>query len=296
MAGRSLSAVSVAAVTGRGQGQQEAGPDGIQKRRDPEDTEPEDAESEDEESEDDGSILTDLLGLIAPRFCAGCNRPGRVLCPGCRRLFAADIARPAPTGLIACGHVYSCARYEGAARHAVLGWKDHDDIEAGRLLARLLCALTDRILPRAPGLAVAVVPVPSSRRSVRRRGRRHILELSAPLVRDLRRRGFDARQVRALALRGTSAKSVARTHAGQRRSRSRTAFRLAPAARRLRPGEAVILVDDICTTGATLLACSALLAGAGHRPLVALTLATVVSDRDPQERRHLLAFHRELVS
>ncbi len=240
------------------------------------------------------TVFSDLYGLVVPRFCAGCREPGHVLCPDCRALFDHVLARPAPTGLIAGGAVFSCAVYEGHARTAILRWKDHGDAEAGRLLARLLCRLARSVLPVVPGLRVAVVPVPSSRRSVRRRGRAHILELTRPLVRDLRRRGFAARQVCVITMAGRQRRSVTRSHERQRQERSLAAFRLRPAARRLEPGEAVILVDDICTTGSTLLACAHVLADAGHRPLAALTLASVADPARTVASTRMPAFRREV--
>ena len=241
------------------------------------------------------TVFSDVCGVVAPRFCAGCREPGQVLCPGCRALFDHVLVRPAPTGLVACGTVFSCARYEDAARSAILRWKDHDDVEEGRVLACQLCRLgRDVIIPVVPGMRVAVVPVPSSRRSVRRRGRAHILELTRPLVRDLRRRGLAARQVRAIGLTGRPGKSVARSHERQRQARSRTAFRLHRAAGRLDPDEVVILVDDICTTGSTLLACARALTQAGHRPVAALTLASVADPARSDSFPQVPAFHRDV--
>lgn len=240
------------------------------------------------------TVFSDLCGLVVPRFCAGCREPGQVLCPDCRALFCHVLVRSAPTGLIACGAVFSCASYEGPARSAILRWKDHGDAEAGRLLARLLCRLGRAVIPAVPGLRVAVVPVPSSHRSVRRRGRAHILELTRPFVRDLRRRGLTARQIRAIGMSGRPGKSVAHSHERQRQARSRTVFRLCRVAGRLDPGEAVILVDDICTTGSTLLACAHVLTEAGHRPVAALTLASVADPARPGASSQVPAFHRDV--
>lgn len=237
------------------------------------------------------TIFADMIGLIAPRFCAGCGRAGEVLCPDCRSLFVGIVRRPAPTGLIACGTVYSCALYEDHARSAILQWKDHDDIEAGRLLARHLCQLALHVLPPLAGKAVAIVPVPSSRQSVRRRGRVHIRELACPLVRALRRHGVSAHCVWAISCRGRQKKSVVHSHVAERQIRSRSAFRLARAARKLSCCPLVLLVDDICTTGSTLLACARLLARSGHRPLGALTLASVISQQE-KDREKINAFHR----
>ncbi len=218
--------------------------------------------------------------------------PGQVLCPVCRALFDHVLAAPAPEGLIACGAVFSCARYEDHARSAVLRWKDHGDAEAGWLSPIAGSAGCGRCHSRRS--RACVWPVPSSWRSVRRRGRAHILELTRPLVRDLRRRGFAARQVCVITMAGRQRRSVTRSHERQRQERSLAAFRLRPAARRLEPGEAVILVDDICTTGSTLLACAHVLADAGHRPLAALTLASVADPARTVASTRMPAFRREV--
>ena len=250
------------------------------------------------------ALWQEIVNVLAPRFCAGCQKPGQVLCPRCARLFMAGLRTDEPAGLIASGSVWSCARYEGEARRAILQWKDHADIEAGRLLARELCRLARKVLlpairkimrgrgPEAPDLRIAVVPVPSSHASARRRGRQHVTELTRPLVRMLRRAGVPARQVRALRVVGRQKKSVARSHISQRQQRSRTAFRLSRRARRIRAGDVVLHVDDHCTTGSTLLACSRLLAQAGHRPLAAFTLGVVPPSRPTAVPARRLAFSR----
>ena len=61
-----------------------------------------------------------------------------------------------------------------------------------------------------------------------------------------------------------------------RRVNLRGAFVLAAAAERIR-GRAVVLVDDVLTTGATVTACADALAAAAPRRIVVLTAARAVS-------------------
>lgn len=238
-----------------------------------------------------GTVWEAMIDLLAPRFCAGCGVHGEVLCPSCRKVFSEIQYRRAPAGLISCGVIYSCAMYEGEVRHTILQWKDHGDREVGHLLARFMCGLVERVLPDVCDMPVALVPVPSSRESVHRRGRVHLREITEPLVRSLRRRDVRAQSIAAITMSGHQKKSVAQSHAHQRAQRSHSAFQLSSSARRLADFPVVILVDDICTTGSTLLSCARLLTEAGHKPLCAVTLASVIT----QKEKHMAeqnVFHR----
>jgi len=77
---------------------------------------------------------------------------------------------------------------------------------------------------------------------------------------------------RDLLLRTRYTSSQARLSAKARRKNLRGAFRADPACR----GLALVLVDDVCTTGATLTACALALKKAGAARVYAVTAATVL--------------------
>jgi predicted amidophosphoribosyltransferase len=66
--------------------------------------------------------------------------------------------------------------------------------------------------------------------------------------------------------------------ASQRHRNVRGAFVLTAEARRL-AGRTVVIVDDVCTTGATLEACARAMKAAGCREVRALTAARAVRSR-----------------
>jgi predicted amidophosphoribosyltransferase len=214
--------------------------------------------------------LFDLLDLLLPERCAGCGGASRLLCDACRDLLD-GCARPAvpaprPAGLPA---PWAVARYEGAARAVIVAHK-----ESGRTgLARPLGAALAHSL-RAAGVdgAVLVVPVPSTRAAVRRRGHDPTLRITAAAIGALRARGIAVRRVAALAHARRVADQAGLPMAGR-------AANLAGALHVVRPGEVagrrVVLVDDVITTGSTLAeAARALRAAGAEVPAAAVIAAT----------------------
>ena len=193
-------------------------------------------------------MLRELLELLVPSCCAGCGSPGAVLCPGCH----ATMAEPRPVARAHGPPMYALAAYEGAARRAVIAYKERGRRELGAVFGVLL----GRALRGLPG--GDVVPVPSRPAAVRRRGFAH-MELVA------RHTGAVVRPVLRLDRRARDSVGLDE------------AARVANLAGRLRCGDVrgarVVLVDDVITTGATAAACCGALreAGASVSAVVALT-------------------------
>lgn len=114
--------------------------------------------------------------------------------------------------------------------------------------------------------AACVVPVPLHRSRQHERGFNQAVDLARhlgmPVCNALRR-------IRATAIQ-------AALPAARRHKNVRGAFAVTPAAAHLR-GRIVVLVDDVCTTGATLDACALVLKATGVREVRALTAARVVA-------------------
>ncbi|HEU5156234.1 MAG TPA: phosphoribosyltransferase family protein [Streptosporangiaceae bacterium] len=210
----------------------------------------------------------ELLDLLLPERCAGCGGARRLLCDRCRVPFAAT-ARPAvpsprPAGL---PEPWAVARYEGVVRAAIVAHK-----ESGRTgLARPLgAALARAVLAAGGGGPPLVVPVPSARAAVRRRGHDPTLRVTAAAVGALRSRGVAALCVAALAHTRRVADQAGLARAGR-------AANLAGALRVARPGEVaglrVIVVDDVITTGSTLAEAARALRAAGAEVSAAALIA-----------------------
>lgn len=215
--------------------------------------------------------VTDLLRLVLPVACAGCGRLDEPLCGACRNALpragwpvpelAEHGAPPTWTG----------GDYAGVVQRVVLAFKDdgrHDLAPVlGRCLARSAAsALADLGLP-AP---VLLVPAPSSRGAVRRRGADLTAGLAADAAARLRRRGHAVAVARVLVQR-RKVRDQAGLSAGARHENVAGALGVRHPRAVLR--RRVLLVDDVVTTGATLAAAARALEKAGAVVLGAATVA-----------------------
>lgn len=210
-------------------------------------------------------LLCGARGQRALSLCAACavEMPRNLAC--CRRC-----ALPLEVSAESCGRCLRHAppwdaawapfRYEWPLAQLESRFKFGGDLAAGRTLALLWSGS-----PCPVDLPEALVPVPLHRSRLRRRGYNQVLELAGPLARHF---GIGLRRDILLRERATGAQTE--LNAVQRRRNVRGAF-LA------RPGvaipEHVAVLDDVCTTGATLAECTRVLKRAGVKRVDAWALA-----------------------
>ena len=191
-----------------------------------------------------------MLDLLLPRRCVCCGARSPGLCATCAVSLPAAPDLAPPPGLRAC---WSLLSYEGTGRDVVAALKFRHHHDALGLLCEAMASMVDR-----PVDVVTWAPTSAARR---------------------RRRGFDQSELLARSVGsrlGRPCRSLLRrTGSGTQTGRGRTE-RLRGAAfvpTRGAVSGAVLVVDDVRTTGATLCAAADALVLRGHPEVLGLTLA-----------------------
>ncbi len=196
------------------------------------------------------SECDDRLARLRGRLCAQCGEPlaGRKQCPRCSERALPLVAR-------------SYAWYREPLVHAVLHLKYRPD----RRLARRMAGWLEEICRRERWHVDVVVPVALSPRRQRQRGYNQA-ELVASALADL----LEIPLASGGLVRTRETRSQVGLDANRRADNVRDAFRASAV---LVGGRAVLLVDDLFTTGATLAACAEALWAAGAAQVFAVTVA-----------------------
>jgi ComF family protein len=217
-----------------------------------------------------GAVAGRLLDLAFPAVCVGCGREATALCGPCGRALTVRAGEPAgaligmpsdvPLPLV---QLEWCAPYGGLVRDALHALKYRGE---QRLAEPLGAAAAARWREASIGGDTLVhVPVHPARRAVRGYDQAELLaraaaaELGCPVLPALRRERATAPQYELG--RDRRAANVA------------AAFAVAPALRAAVAGCWIVLVDDVVTTGATLVACAEALLDVGATAVSAVTIA-----------------------
>lgn len=218
------------------------------------------------------SLIDKLISNIAPHDCLGCGYEGRLICIQCtdnfgkipERCYRCRKVSPGFMTCLACRrtsalrHVYVATVYDDLAKELVWKLKFYGTQAAAAIITEYMLPLLTQ------GRGACLVPVPTASRRTRRRGYDQAKLLARELSRrshlpyvDCLRRSGQSHQV------GASRKDRLR--------QLETAFRIKP--RAIMSNQAVMLVDDVITTGATLEAAAKALKKAGIRNVSAVVFA-----------------------
>jgi predicted amidophosphoribosyltransferase len=226
-------------------------------------------------------LLAELVALLAPPVCPACREPlaraDARLCPACaaavpwlRGPLCGRCGLPAhgsggrrcPAAGAPWAAAWAPVAYAGVSRALVRALKLRGALGLTDLLAAQIAANLPPGVRAAVGAGAAVVPVPPHRGRRRARGYDPAGALAAALARRL-----DRPLTPCLERRDRAPRQAGTSRAARRRP-DRMEVRL-----RAPPPPTVLLVDDVHTTGATLRACAAALAGGGAERIFALAYA-----------------------
>lgn len=216
--------------------------------------------------------LSGLVDLLLPLHCAGCGTAATAWCPECSRELGGlhrverPLLPPAPP-------VYALGRYRGAARRAVLAYKESGQRHLADPLARHL-ATGLRAITEEHRLDHRwwLVPAPSRAIAARRRGGAHMCRIAHRMAARLTAEGRPTEVADCLVTARAAADSAGLDAAERVRNLS---GRVLLQNGRLPPRTAqLVLIDDVITTAATAAACLEALGTAGRAFAAVLALTS----------------------
>ncbi len=223
-----------------------------------------------------------LLDLICPHSCRGCGQLGAVLCerckkymleqyqplcPICKRKFAESAEKVGNIPNIWAGcpdcetpfaGIWAFGMREGALEKLVEEYKYQSVRAMGPVLAECL----DYMLPKELREMV-VVPLPTIGKHVRERGLDHTWTVAKLLA---KKRGWKCEK---LVTRAADTVQVG-AKVAERKAQATKAYEVRE---KVDPGARYLLLDDVWTTGSTMLAAEKMLRAAGAKEIYAAVLA-----------------------
>jgi predicted amidophosphoribosyltransferase len=186
-------------------------------------------------------VLDGLLELLFPSRCFGCRELGPEICNRCRSNWNPHIYIKKLAGL----NIYSAIDYNETAKSILLGAKEGSIKTADYLIVRAL----QHCLDRAPGISIrelTFVPIPSTKKAIRRRGRNFLLEITERFALPYRANVIDALEINRKIFDQTKLDAI------NRRKNLFNAYACNLPGDEIRKLSNVILVDDLVTTGSTI--------------------------------------------
>lgn len=207
------------------------------------------------------TTLLSPLDLIAPLSCRGCGHLGEPLCGRCKNNIIKPKTNICPrckkpkTSPLCNGCKDLPPIYSLGIREGLLGILIHDyKYNSTRALANTFCDLLDASLPKLPKDTV-IVPLPTARHHIRARALDHTAKIAKLLA---KKRHFKTARV---LLRIKDTVQVGSDRATRLRQ-AKEAYTINPKIT-INPTTTYLLLDDVWTTGATLLSATKKLREAG---------------------------------
>ncbi|MEK7647220.1 MAG: ComF family protein [Patescibacteria group bacterium] len=229
------------------------------------------------------NLLDKTLDLLFPEKCRGCGLSDAALCDDCRRqlrppeIFCFACGRESDTGICAaCARAYGispikvfwAARYANqAVKTLIRDLKYKSATKVAETLSQIFCDNVGYGLKNLKSENAIIVPVPITLQRLRERGFNQSKILAAALSRHT---GITLAPDIILKIKNT-ASQVAVAERALRLENLQGSFAV-PHPQKI-AGKTAILVDDILTTGATVIECSRELKKAGTKNIIALVVA-----------------------
>jgi predicted amidophosphoribosyltransferase len=212
--------------------------------------------------------FSDLKYLIFPTRCFGCRELGYSICSECRQQWNPHLYESRITKLA----IYSAIPYSPIAKNILLAAKEQGVKSADQLVRNAVKVSINELFKRNP--SCALVPIPSSASSNRRRGRDFINEMAISVAKDF------GVAVLPLLEHQRKIRDQSKLNISDRHQNLVMSLSIKPQFRGNYLGENVVILDDLVTTGATIGEANRALTRGGFKVQAAATACVALRRRD----------------
>lgn len=213
------------------------------------------------------TTLPGLLDLIAPHSCRGCGKLGTVLCDCCKNYIVNSNNYNNRPNIKNLPPFYTIGNREGLLAKLIYDYKYDSTRAIGIKLAELL----NRKLPNTLPPTTYIVPLPTSTKHVRERGFDHTLFVARRLAKINRKL-----KVSPLLVREKNTVQVG-SDKKTRLLQASQAFKVKDNSK-IDSNATYLLLDDVWTTGASMLAAVKKLRAAGAKHIIIAELSVSILD------------------
>lgn len=196
-------------------------------------------------------ILEQIIGLIAPHYCLGCDKAGKILCQRCTegiqllpsRCYSCQTLIKEYKTCYRCNNrgieqVFCATAYDGLPKKLVRKLKFGRSPAATNVMAEIIATIV-------PDSDWVIIPIPTATRRVRQRGYDQAQLIAKSLARNKNTTYLS------ILLRHGQKRQVGQTRK-QRQEQIDGSFSLESTASSKLAGRNILLIDDVLTTGATM--------------------------------------------
>jgi predicted amidophosphoribosyltransferase len=197
------------------------------------------------------SFSSEISALLMPTRCFGCRRLGLEICSSCQKYWRYNFYQRDFGGL----KVFSTIEYSPVAKNILLAAKENGIKQTFNLINLALVKSVRNISEHYP--MAALVPVPSQKSAIRRRGQDFTFDLATSVAKEF--------GVQVLPILGHNRKVRDQSRLDSKARSKNLAFSFSVDRVNLGnySGKPVVILDDLVTTGATIIEANRALTKAG---------------------------------
>lgn len=229
-------------------------------------------------------ILDDILSLIAPNSCYGCQKDGNLICYGCQNSIVDNQKSNRLARCLICyrniksaknicsichnklklNKIYFTGYHQGIIKKMVWDIKFNSKISATKTAAHLIKLKLSDFMDQN----LIIVPLPTAPKRVRARGYDQAKEIAKSLA-----KMNSNWKYRNILVRASDSDQIGRSRADRQSAGEKMFFLSGMTKLKGIKSSPVLLVDDVMTTGSTIGAAAKLLHSAGFRDISGAVLA-----------------------